>query len=76
MNPIPKPMNKTKTHKNIEWHATAEESHFSWSSCDCCGSRLGGDRWDAEKFGWNIEKKKLELLDSGAICVDCLTAGA
>lgn len=24
--------------------AEDEESSFSWSACDCCGSRLGGDR--------------------------------
>lgn len=24
-----------------------EEPHFSWSSCDGCGSTLGGDRFDA-----------------------------
>jgi len=22
------------------------ESYFSWRACDCCGSRLGGDRLD------------------------------
>jgi hypothetical protein len=22
------------------------EAHFSWSTCDGCGSMLGGDRWD------------------------------
>ena len=24
------------------------DSHFSWSACDGCGDRLGGDRYDAD----------------------------
>lgn len=26
------------------------ELGFSWSMCECCGTRLGGDRWLAEKL--------------------------
>jgi len=25
-----------------------QEPHFSWNTCDGCGSRLGGDRFDVE----------------------------
>jgi hypothetical protein len=28
-----------------------EEAHFSWSPCDCCGCRLGGDRMFASQLG-------------------------
>jgi hypothetical protein len=45
---------------------SASESHFSWSSCDACGSSLGGDRHPAhgvsQKFG-------ILHLD---VCSDCL----
>jgi hypothetical protein len=43
-----------------------DEGFFSWQSCDCCGSHLGGDRFAAHG------------IDSGGngihldICVDCL----
>lgn len=43
----------------------AEEPSFSWSSCDCCGSTLGGDRYPAH--GWL--GKTLVHLD---VCTDCL----
>lgn len=30
-----------------EWSFGGEELGFSWSSCDCCGSSLGGERYNA-----------------------------
>ena len=27
------------------------DTHFSWSSCEGCGSRLGGDRFPAAAWG-------------------------
>jgi hypothetical protein len=29
---------------------TDDHDEFSWSRCDGCGSRLGGDRFTAEKW--------------------------
>lgn len=43
-----------------------DESHFSWSPCDCCGSSLGGDRHAAHGRDKNGELVHLD------ICVDCL----
>ena len=44
----------------------AEEPGFSWSSCDCCGSSLGGDRHPAH----GVDK------DGGIVhfqvCQDCV----
>jgi hypothetical protein len=42
------------------------ETYFSWSVCDCCGSRLGGDRVDAN--GYNAETKEIYEY---TICLDC-----
>lgn len=30
-----------------EWGDTLDP-HFSWSPCDCCGTHLGGDRFECE----------------------------
>lgn len=40
---------------------------FSWCSCECCGSELGGDRFRACYY--NPETKETDDLE---ICVDCL----
>lgn len=69
-------MNDTKTHKHLQWFPEMDEQHFSWSPCDCCGSRLGGDRWDAKCFGVNLKTEKFEEVDSGSICIDCVMDGA
>lgn len=42
------------------------EPGFSWSSCDLCGSGLGGDR---EPYHW-IDGGKLRHGDGA--CVDCI----
>lgn len=44
------------------------EPHFSWSPCDCCGTSLGGDRYDAS--GFNPVDKKVKTGYS--ICQDCV----
>ena len=41
------------------------EPSFSWMPCDSCGSRLGGDRFDAVAL--DDDKEIYEL----SICVDC-----
>lgn len=42
------------------------EPHFSWSSCDICGSHLGGDRHPAH---YCDDDGAINHLD---ICTDCL----
>jgi hypothetical protein len=44
----------------------AEESSFSWSSCDVCCSSLGGDRHKAHGVDRNGDILHLE------VCTDCL----
>ena len=35
----------------LDWVITEDdEGHFSWSPCDACGSRLGGQRFAAERL--------------------------
>ncbi len=50
------------------------EPSFSWSPCDCCGSHLGGDRYDV--IGWFKGARAGGYTDefqwSGHICPDCL----
>lgn len=43
----------------------AEEPSFSWSSCDCCGSTLGGDRHPAH--GYDKDDNLIHLN----VCADC-----
>jgi hypothetical protein len=43
-----------------------EESFFSWNSCDCCGTTLGGDRIDAN--GYNPMTNEIQEY---TICTDC-----
>lgn len=45
-----------------------QEPYFSWSSCDCCGSTLGGDRQDY--IGFNSQEPDVEYEYS--VCVDCM----
>jgi len=52
-----------------------DESSFSWSSCDSCGSSLGGDRHKAhaihkDAFGPNA--KKPDDVHHIEICTDCI----
>ena len=36
--------------QNLSQIDSNEESYFSWSSCECCGSSLGGDRYHCNGF--------------------------
>lgn len=47
------------------------EPSFSWGPCDCCGSHLGGDRFDM--LGFNSGKPDAEQYKY-SICVDCYFA--
>jgi hypothetical protein len=44
-----------------------DEPYFSWHSCDCCGSRLGGNREHAT--GYNPTTKE---IGEYSICSDCV----
>ena len=47
---------------------TAAESYFSWSPCECCGSPLGGNRYD---FVGRLGKKHNAEIVKLSCCVDC-----
>ena len=50
-----------------EQYQLAGEPSFSWSQCEGCGSRLGGDRHPAHAtVGLNHEVVHLD------VCVDCV----
>lgn len=44
------------------------EPFFSWSHCDCCGTHLGGDRYNCN--GYNTETKEIE--EYNCVCQDCV----
>ena len=44
------------------------EPYFSWHRCDCCGSSLGGDRYDCN--GYNPTTK--ETQSEYTVCSDCV----
>jgi hypothetical protein len=44
----------------------SDEGHFSWQSCEVCGSSLGGDRYAAHALDKDGNLVHLE------VCVDCL----
>ncbi len=48
-------------------HGEVNEPFFSWASCDCCGTSLGGNREHAT--GYNPETK--EILEY-TVCEDCI----
>ena len=43
------------------------DAYFSWNECDCCGSKLGGDRYDMA--GYCTETKQ---VNNYAVCCDCV----
>ena len=47
-----------------------DEGNFSWSPCDCCGSRLGGDRYAAH--GWDNQDIAQDNSIHLDICTDCV----
>ncbi|MFW6083743.1 MAG: hypothetical protein ACODAA_00845 [Gemmatimonadota bacterium] len=49
-----------------DWCDLASEPSFSWSSCDSCGSTLGGDRYPAHGID---DEGRVYHLD---ICTDCV----
>ena len=51
---------------NLSPNATG--SYFSWSPCECCGSILGGDRFD---FTGRVGKKHTDQTIQLSCCVDC-----
>jgi len=58
-----------KAEEDYETGKVCDEGGFSWSACDCCGSRLGGNRNSAH--GWaDIAGKR--ILIHFEICDDCM----
>lgn len=51
---------------SIDTGETIDEGGFSWQSCGCCGSHLGGNRYAAHGFNSAGELVHLE------VCEDCL----
>lgn len=47
---------------------TSKEPHFSRCSSECCGSTLGGDRYD---FTGRLGKKHDAEIIELSCCVDC-----
>jgi hypothetical protein len=56
--------------EGADWGETLSEGAFSWSSCDSCGSNLGGDRYPAHGF-YTDDKGQRQLIHLD-ICTDCL----
>jgi len=50
----------------VESGEVYDEGHFSWGRCECCGSRLGGNRYAAHGIDQDDNLVHLE------VCVDCL----
>jgi len=50
--------------------AEASEAHFSWRSCECCGSSLGGNREPAH--GYIKRDEGRALLVHMDVCTDCV----
>lgn len=44
-----------------------DEPYFSWRSCECCGSNLGGDRYDVV----TNDRDTLEIQGPFSVCSDC-----
>lgn len=53
--------------KTDEERQECSEPYFSWQRCDCCGSSLGGDRYDCD--GWNATTEEIE---EHSVCPDCV----
>lgn len=45
-----------------------QEAYFSWSSCDCCNDRLGGNRYDV--VGLNPGDDPDDYLEL-SVCEEC-----
>jgi len=59
-------MEEEELQKATEEGSIVNEPSFSWSSCDACGSTMGGDRHAAHGFDKDGGLYHLE------ICTDCL----
>ena len=56
-----------------EDYEMAREASFSWSSCDSCGSSLGGDRHPAHGVIADTETEaRGGELTHFSVCVDCV----
>jgi len=56
-------------------HTVKDEAHFGKFPCECCGSRLAGDRYDCEALRHDDSPKGngiALLADTFAVCPDCV----
>lgn len=53
---------------NLSTKESCHEPFFSWSPCQCCGTHLGGDRYECD--GYNGQTKEVE--EYNCICQDCV----
>ena len=61
--------------EGLESTHCGDETGFSWWSCDCCESELGGTRHQA--VGYAIKRKRngrIRVVDGYRVCDDCLFA--
>ena len=66
--------------KGFDIHASKnsdDEGHFSWSSCDTCGSTFGGDRYDMVLTNAGVDEhgKRYPMVEVSS-CVDCMIFAA
>ena len=45
-----------------------DEPYFSWNACDCCGTHLGGNRYDCSGYC----EETGEVQDGYCVCEDCV----
>ena len=55
--------------EDMQERYASQEGHFSWHSCDCCGSTLGGNRNPVHGFISTPTGPQLIHLD---VCDDCV----
>jgi hypothetical protein len=48
--------------------STISEPYFSWTSCACCESMYGGDRYDCN--GWSERDSEIKTYEG--VCQDCV----
>lgn len=53
---------------NLSTKSDCHEPFFSWHPCQCCGTHLGGNRYECD--GYNEKTKEVEEYDN--ICEDCV----
>lgn len=53
---------------------TGHDAGFSWLPCQCCGSTLGGDRFEFFGLKHSSDTPGMKPESLGTCCIDCLYA--